>query len=188
MVIKGRRWVVPAVAVAALLSVGWAVFRETTPAAVPTAPAATTGARPGVKREPDVPRIDLARLERPRPDSGIGKRDLFDFATPPPPPPPPPGSSVARAQAEEDAATPPPVVAPPTPPPLPPMNLKYIGAFEGRKGLKVAVLMTDHKEVLTAQAGEVVANRYRVVRIGLESVDVQEVGSEHVRRIPLKGN
>jgi hypothetical protein len=79
-------------------------------------------------------------------------------------------------------------VTEPTPPPLPPMSLKYIGAFEGRKGLKVAVLMTDHKEVLTAQAGEVVANRFKVVRIGLESVDVQEVGTERVRRIPLKGN
>jgi hypothetical protein len=83
--------------------------------------------------------------------------------------------------------TPPPVTVP-TPPPLPPLNIKYIGAFEGKKGLKVAVLMTDRKEVLTGQVGEVVANRYRIVRIGLESVDVQDVGSEQVRRIPLKGN
>jgi hypothetical protein len=83
--------------------------------------------------------------------------------------------------------TPPPVTVP-TPPPLPPLNIKYIGAFEGNKGLKVAVLMTDRKEVLTGQVGEVVANRYRIVKIGLESVDVQDVGSEQVRRIPLKGN
>jgi hypothetical protein len=89
------------------------------------------------------------------------------------------------AVAEE---TPPPVTVP-TPPPLPPLNIKYIGSFdEGKKGLKVAVLMTDRKEVLTGQVGEVVANRYRIVKIGLESVDVQDVGSEQVRRIPLKGN
>ncbi|HUG53606.1 MAG TPA: hypothetical protein VMR21_08390, partial [Vicinamibacteria bacterium] len=68
------------------------------------------------------------------------------------------------------------------------MNIRYIGAFEGRHGLKVAVLMTDRKEVLTGQAGEVVANRIKIVRIGLESVDVQELGSGQVRRIPLKGN
>ena len=48
--------------------------------------------------------------------------------------------------------------------------------------------MTDRKEVLTGQVGEVVANRYRIVKIGLESVDVQEVGSDQVQRIPLKGN
>ena len=90
-------------------------------------------------------------------------------------------------QVEEAPPTPPPYVAP-TPPPLAPLNIKYIGAFEGRRGLKVAVLMTDRKEVLTGQPGEVVANRYRIVRVGLESVDVQEVGSDQVRRIPLKGN
>jgi hypothetical protein len=84
-------------------------------------------------------------------------------------------------------ATPPPITTP-TPPPLGPLNIKYIGQFEGRRGLKVAVLMTDRREVLTAQAGQVVANRYRIVRIGIESVDVQEVGSDQVRRIPLKGN
>jgi hypothetical protein len=67
------------------------------------------------------------------------------------------------------------------------MNIKYIGAVE-RKGVKVAMLMTDRNEVLTGQAGEMVGNRFRIVKIGLESVDVQEVGSEQVRRIPLKGN
>jgi len=80
-----------------------------------------------------------------------------------------------------------PVVTAPTPPPLPALNVKYIGAVEGKRGLKVAVLMTDRKEILTGQAGEVVANRIKIVRIGLESVDVQEVGSDQVRRIPLKG-
>jgi hypothetical protein len=74
------------------------------------------------------------------------------------------------------------------PPPLPPLNIKYIGVLENKRGLKVAVLMTDRKEVLTGQVGEVVANRLKIVRIGIESVDVQEVGSEQVRRIPLKGN
>jgi hypothetical protein len=42
--------------------------------------------------------------------------------------------------------------------------------------------------VLTGQPGEVVGNRFRIVKIGLESVDVQEVGSDQVRRIPLRGN
>ena len=50
------------------------------------------------------------------------------------------------------------------------------------------MLMTERKEVLTGQVGEMVANRFRIVQIGLESVDIQEVGSDQVRRIPLKGN
>jgi len=183
MVKERRRWIVPGLALAAAVSVGWMVLRDTTPAVAPSARAAETPKGVAAKAPgPDMPRIDLARLDRPRPASGIGRRDLFDFATPPPTPPPPMPSAPPVA-----AETPPPVTIP-TPPPLAPLNIKYIGAFEGKKGLKVAVLMTDRKEVLTGQAGEVVANRYRIVRIGLESVDVQEVGSEQVRRIPLKGN
>jgi len=181
MVKERRRWIVPGLAVAAAASVGWIVLRDTGPAVAPSASAAEVPKDAG-RREPDLPRIDLARLDRPRPESGVGHRDLFDFAAPPPTPPPPMPS--APPVMEE---TPPPVTVP-TPPPLPPLNIKYIGAFEGKKGLKVAVLMTDRKEVLTGQVGEVVANRYRIVKIGLESVDVQDVGSEQVRRIPLKGN
>jgi hypothetical protein len=184
MVKERRRWIVPGLALAAAASVGWVVLRDASPAVAPAASAAeaSTGT---VKRGPDLPRIDLARLDRPRPDSGVGRRDLFDFATPPPTPPPPMPSAPPVAVAEE---TPPPVTVP-TPPPQPPQNNKYIGSIdEGKKGLKVAVLMTDRKEVLTGQVGEVVANRYRIVKIGLESVDVQDVGSEQVRRIPLKGN
>jgi hypothetical protein len=183
MVKDGRRWLVPGLAVAAALSVGWVVLRDSGPAVAPSASAAEP-ARGGAPREPDLPRIDLARLDTPRPDSGVGHRDLFDFGQPPAPPP------MARPSAEMMPETPPPapVAVAPTPPPVTPLTIKYIGAFEGRRGLKVAVLMTDRKEVLTGQAGEVVANRYRIVRIGLESVDVQEVGSEQVRRIPLKGN
>jgi hypothetical protein len=33
-----------------------------------------------------------------------------------------------------------------------------------------------------------VGNRLRIVKIGLESVDVQDVGGGTVRRIPLRGN
>jgi hypothetical protein len=76
----------------------------------------------------------------------------------------------------------------PTPPPPPPLNVKYIGALEDKRGLKVAMFLNERKEVLTGQPGQLVGNRFRVVRIGLESVDIQELGSEQTRRIPLKGN
>jgi hypothetical protein len=177
-----KRWTAIGGLVAAAAAVGaWVLLQDPAPTPAPAAGAAEAP-RSGGRREPDLPRIDLARLDRVRPDSGVGRRDLFDFATPPPTPPPP-----VPSFAPVVVATPPPITTP-TPPPLGPLNIKYIGQFEGRRGLKVAVLMTDRREVLTAQAGQVVANRYRIVRIGIESVDVQEVGSDQVRRIPLKGN
>jgi hypothetical protein len=136
-----------------------------------------------------VPRIDLARLTAPRPQTRLGERDLFSFAETP-------GAAAAARDDEEDdspevaMATPPPqpVDIAPTPTPLPPLNVKFIGALESKAGLKVAVLMTERREVLTGQTGEVVANRFRIVKIGFESVDIQELGSDQVRRIPLRGN
>ncbi len=153
-------------------------------------PAGTPAARARAEPlPPPVPRIDLARLSAERPDSAAGERDLFRFG------------SASRPEDGEDEI--PIVTVPlPTPPPilpvdgasglasagLPPLNLKYLGSVENRAGVKVAVLLTDRREVLTGQAGETVANRYRIARIGLESVDLEDVGSGQSRRIPLRGN
>ena len=126
------------------------------------------------------PLIGLGQLKGDRPKAEVGKRDLFAFATPPPPPPtpvPPP-----------TVATPPPPPAVPTPTPLPALNVKYIGSLESQPGLKVAMFMTDKKEVLTGQVGDTVGNRFKVVKIGLESVDIQQVGADRTERLPLKGN
>jgi hypothetical protein len=135
-----------------------------------------------------VPRIGLDRLDRSRGEVEVGRRDLFaygagDHATPesktaaePPPPAPvaaiPPAADAAAGQG----------------PTLPPMHLKFIGAVGNARGVKVAVLLTDRNEVLTGQQGDVVANRYRIERIGIESVDLADVGTGQSRRIPLKGN
>ena len=150
------------------------------------APAAHARAEP---LPPAITRIDLARLATERPETKAGRRDLFRFG------------SVAREQQDDADLAPIPQQAPaplpaptvdtayvPAPPTPPPLNLRYLGSVENRAGVKVAVLMTDHKEVLTGQAGETVANRYRIARIGLESVDLEDVGSGQSRRIPLRGN
>lgn len=136
-------------------------------------------------RGPELPRIGLDRLASARPGGELGHRDVFDYGPPPTPPPTP-----VPVPTPTPKPTPTPVPTPipsPTPPPLPPVNVKYVGTLE-KAGVRVAVLLTDKQEVLTGQQGEVVGNRLRIVTIGLESVDVQEVGSDRVRRIPLKGN
>jgi hypothetical protein len=143
-------------------------------------------ALPGSSRTPraasaELPRIGLDRLQKPYGGIEMGKRDIFDFgpAPPTPPPPPAPPTPIPTAVAE----------ATPMAPTLPPMNVKYIGSLaDNEKGVKVAILLNDRREVLTGGVGEVVANRFRIVSIGLESVDLQDMGSNRVQRIPLKGN
>jgi hypothetical protein len=133
-----------------------------------------------------LPRIDLARLDAaPRP-APLGARDPFDYG-------PPPRSTAAALSPE---AAPPPAQSTPVPsaasgpppePVPPPLNLKYVGSLRSDAGLEVAVLLTDRDEVLTGRAGEVVAHRYKIVNIGLESVDLQEIGTDRTRRLPLRG-
>ena len=174
---RRERGLLGLVAVALLAAGGWALTHSG------AAPAVL--GRPRAERPlPRVPRVDLARIDRPRPDVQAGRRDLFQFGAPvgearddvedvepvalPATPPPPPGGESATAVAAA--------------PSLPPLNLKYIGSVESKAGVKVAVLLTDRQEILTGKAGEVVANRLKIVSVGLESVDVQDVGASGVRR------
>ena len=181
MVKQRPRWIVFAAAGAVILLAAYALMPADAPG--PATPVrAGERSRPGPAESP-LPVIDFARIANPPPAPGLGTRDLFDFAAPPPPPVPLPGS----AEGGDPKPHEPPPITVPTPMPPPPLNIKYIGAVE-RRGVKVAMLMTERSEVLTGQVGEVVGNRFRIVKIGLESVDIQEVGSDQVRRIPLKGN
>jgi hypothetical protein len=144
---------------------------------------------PGATRAPrtaqgEMPRIGLDRLRQPHGGIELGKRDIFDFGPPPPtpkPPPPPPTTMPSPPSAEELAAR--------AAAAAPPMNVKYIGSLaDEERGIQVAVLLNERKEILTGGVGEVVANRFRIVSIGLESVDLQDMGSNRVQRIPLRGN
>jgi hypothetical protein len=169
---------------AAVLVSAWAFWHSDAAPAVLARPRAESPLLP-------VPRIDLARIDAPRGENQAGRRDLFDFGREEEPEveeapvvtaPPPVASGPGVSPAGEAAAS------GPLTPSLPPLKLDYIGSVENKAGVKVAVLLTDRREVLTGQAGQVVANRYRIARIGLESVDLEDVGSGQSRRIPLKGN
>ncbi|HLA78205.1 MAG TPA: hypothetical protein VJU18_11550 [Vicinamibacteria bacterium] len=156
----------------------WRTLRAT-PAGGPAGSAARPRSQGGGE---SVRRIDLDRLERPTTAGKVGGRDLFAFGAPPPPPAPPPTLE----------PPPPPVVQPvalvPAAPPLMPLNLKYIGSLDAPQGVKVAFFMNDQKEVLMGQVGETVMNRFKVMKIGLESADVQMLGSETLQRVPLRSN
>jgi hypothetical protein len=129
----------------------------------------------------DLPRIDLKRVDAPPHASKAGERDIFEFGRPPvadtPPPP------IVEAAPEPMANL------NPTPLPVPtlaPLDLKFIGSLDNSRGLRVAVLMTGKNEILTGKVGEVVANRYKIGKIGIESIDLEDVTSGQSRRIALK--
>lgn len=147
------------------------------------APAAG-GARPAPARRDarggglqPVPEVNLAALKGVRPEPAAAGRDLFR-EKPPPPPPRPPAPVVVAPKPDPNAP-------PPPPPPPPPITLKFIGLVQA-KGGTVAVF-TDGKDVFYGREGEVIEGRYRIIRIGVESVEMSYVDGRGRQRIPLTG-
>jgi len=179
-----------ALAAAVAVALGFLLYTRLSTLSPENRPSRTRAGRPGAAA-PELPRIDLARLASPAPGGKAGRRDLFEF-----------GLLEAEKDGEEEQEepiapsrpTPQPVVmanpelAPPVAPRLVAITLKYIGSLETQGGPKVAVLLTDRNEILYGQVGQQVANRFKIMRIGFESVEVLDEGSGQSRRIPLKGN
>jgi hypothetical protein len=176
--VKQRRPVVLALVAAAVLAVGLWFYLRADDRVTPLVAGATRdgGNAPGGA----IPRIGLDRLQASPGEVHVGDRDIFGYGAPPPTPEPPP-----TQPPEPTLPTPDPL---PTPTPLPPLAVKYMGSMENNRGVKVALFVTDKKEVLAGQVGDTVMNRFRVMKIGYESVDVQQVGFDQVQRLPLKPN
>jgi hypothetical protein len=172
--VKQRRVQVMAGTAVVLAALAWWWLSGGTPH--PADPAAAQQASGGLGGA--VPRIGLDRLGRRPGQLAPGDRDLFDYGAPPPTPVPPPTLAPVIT-----LPTPEPL---PTPTPPPPLTVKYMGSVDNGKGIQVALFVTDRKEVLAGQVGETVMNRFRVMKIGYESVDVQQLGFDQVQRLPLK--
>lgn len=119
-------------------------------------------------------------LERSRQIAYSGStRNIFQYYTPPPPPappapPPPPAPPV-------EAAAP----AKPAPPPPPPIALKFYGiAAPPGSGDKKAFL-TDGEEIIIAREGQTIARFYKVIRIGVNSIELEDSRSQRRQNLPL---
>jgi hypothetical protein len=173
-------------AVLALL-VAWQLRPQPTgPAAGRAAPAARRPAAPNKAGPPPVAPEELAvrlsQLDEERPAPRGGPRNPFRFevrAAAPPPPAAPPAPMSAPTGAE-------PAVAP-GPPPPPPIALKFIGTVSGGGiGGTIAVL-SDGKFVYYGREGDIIEGRYRVVKIGEESIQVEHLDGRGRQTIRLTG-
>ncbi len=101
------------------------------------------------------------------------------------------GRNIFRAQMEEipqpkfpvrtDKQLPPQPVGPPPPPPI---NLKFYG-FANKPGEPKRIFLTKGEDVFIAREGEIVDHRYKVVRINMNSVEIEDVLSNNRQSIPL---
>ncbi len=103
------------------------------------------------------------------------------------------GRNIFRAEAEpivQPVTSPlqsknaPPMAATPSTPPPPPINLRFFG-FANRPGEAKRVFLAEGENVFIAAEGDIVARRYKVLHIGVNSVDIQDVLNNITQTIPL---
>ena len=125
---------------------------------------------------PDV-HLEALTAERAKPEDVT--RNLFRFKPKPPPPPPP------RPVVPAPAPVPPP--APTGPPPPPDIPLK-LAAILQQGSIKIASLTDNLGNVILAREGETVEGRYRLWRIGVESVEISYLDGRGRKTIRLSGS
>jgi hypothetical protein len=105
------------------------------------------------------------------------------------------GRNIFRAEAEAPAEIPQPFKSPdlarqqqptgPTPPPAPPpIPLKFFG-IASKAGEPKRALLADGDDVFVAKEGDIVDRHYKVNKIGVNSVEIQDVLNNNVQTIPL---
>jgi hypothetical protein len=149
-------------------------------AAAPAIPArgVQQAARPAEGAPVAPVKLEALTAERQRP--GDGERNPFRYRPKPVPPPkvatppPPPVTEVSRP------------TGPAGPPPVPPIPLKFIGILERANGEKWAVL-SDGKVTMHGRDGDIVDGRYRIVKIGAESIELTYADGKGRQVVRLTG-
>lgn len=164
MALERRREITLAGAAILLIAVAaWGVRRTAGPQTIPIAPSTAT---PPASGQPSAANpigdLDLKALEAKRPEPDESTRNPFRFRPKSAPAPQEQAAAAAKAAS-----------GPVEPPPPPRIPLKYIGDMADPKnpGKRIAIL-SDARSTYYGREGEVVEGRYRIVRIGVESIEL----------------
>ncbi len=123
-----------------------------------------------------------------------GGRSLFDFGPPPAPPAPPPkvepikpvnpATVSATPGAGDGVGAPGAPAAPPKPVP-PPIPLKFYGYVNGSVGGVRQAFFLQGDDIFVAAENDVIQNRYKVIRIGVNSAVLEDTMNNNQQTIPL---
>jgi hypothetical protein len=125
--------------------------------------------------------VNLAALSRARSEPADSERNPFKFRPRATAPLPVPAQPTATPPNQRSAPTAP--VGPPAPPPIP---LKFIGLVDKRDGTRIAVL-SDGRRPIHGVEGEEIEGRYRILKIGTESIELAYLDGRGRQTIRLTG-
>lgn len=121
-------------------------------------------------------RFDLLKMSEDQEYKGA-KRNIFTLNSEPVDIPKP----VADGRKPNPNPQPPQQTGPPPPPPI---NIKFFG-FASKPGESKKVFLSQGDDVFIASEGEIVNKRYKIVKIGATSIDVEDVLNNNKQTIPL---
>lgn len=117
-------------------------------------------------------------------------RSIFDFGKAPPPPEAKPDVMAAKGPKAPNpltAAAPAPVEAKPAgPPQAPPVPLKFYGYISPVNVPNKRAFFMDGEDIHVVHEGDVVKSRYKIVRIGVNSVVVEDMQFKDEQTLPLE--
>jgi hypothetical protein len=143
--------------------------------------AARANARAAGPTSVTAPDVQLQALseERPKPVEE-SRRDLFRFKPKAPPPrPQQPAASVAAPSAP---------TGPPPPAALPPITMRFIGLVEAPEHAQKIAILSDGRGVYKGSEGDIIEGRYRILRIGVESIEMAYLDGRGRQTIRLSGS
>jgi hypothetical protein len=118
-----------------------------------------------------------------------GTRNLFQFNAAPLPAAPEPkivpkrrGGPAAVIAASVDQTP----AAPPPPPPPPPIPLKFYGYTSQARQTERRAFFLDGDDIVVVSEGQTIKSRYKVVRINLSSVVVEDLQFQNQQTLPLE--
>jgi hypothetical protein len=127
--------------------------------------------------------VALEALQTKREAPSTAGRDPFRFR--PKPAAEPTARRLPGVQDDQVGAPPPPRI-PAGPPPPPPIALKFIGLVQKADGTKIAVL-SDGKRPISGTEGEEIEGRYKILKIGTESIEIAYIDGRGRQTIRLTG-
>lgn len=122
-------------------------------------------------------RLDLLEKSRQVKYEG-GSRNIFQVYTPPPPKP------VSDPVVAPPIAPPP--SAPPPPPPPPSIPLKFYGVATPPGSAQKKAFLTDGEEIIIGLEGDVIAKFYKIIRIGVSTIELEDNRTKQRQSLPLQ--
>jgi hypothetical protein len=130
-------------------------------------------------------KLDLMAKLRDLPLEG-GERSLFDFgAAPKPKEPPPPVQPIKPVTPLPTPPATPATPAAPVKPPPPPIPLKFYGYVNTSRGGFRQAFFLDGDDIFVAGENDMIRNRFKVIRIGVNSAVVEDTTNKNQQTLPL---